>query len=779
MNNLKEGFIICDNEVKKNIILEAKGFKNYIFLTPNDLASKLYGRANVASEVAICERYGLGYEEANEILSYLPYITKAHYNNPKLDSLVTIKDYLIASNLYTANDLFKSRLAQFPVTFIYPDGSKKTQRLIEEVKEYTEVYMVDLGKTEYSHRVKHFKTRSDECLYVMNTIYDLLASGVDINKIVLTNIDGDYEFILKRMSRTYGIPISFTKRSNILSTDFAAKVLFELNNSESFEELLLKLENESPYYNKLIDIINRYRIKSYPPKSMYEFIKLKLKEMQFEGLEYKNAVRVSNSYKFKDDEYVFFLGFNLGSAPRSYNDDKYLSDKELELIDLDTSYDRNVLEKDLVRGLVLHTKNLYISYKDSDSKDDYEPSILIAELGMMKEEPVIGVGYSPVEDDLRLSLAFDALLKYKTDSELFKYDINHIKYNSYDNKFKGIVKERLNKRFSQRKLKLSYSSMKTYLACPFSYFADRILYLNEFVPNMAARLGSYSHGVLEDSYKAGFNFDASVIARANEYAEDSKDRFYFNKMIDTLRALVDFNRTNEGKSRLDNVTMEPNIVYDREGFLFEGYVDKLLYTIIDNDVYAVIIDYKTGKDIASLDNVEDGFNLQLPSYVFLLSNYEPFKNKNINLIGIYLQKVNMIALKGSENIEAQRNKSFMLQGYTINEYELLNLFDPEYYQSPYIYGMKTLKDGQFAKSAKLIKREDVDMLRELVEATIHASASGIQNGEFKIAPKEIDGKNQSCMFCKYNDICYRTIDDVVSLTKKPFGSSEEDEHGVD
>jgi ATP-dependent helicase/DNAse subunit B len=332
----------------------------------------------------------------------------------------------------------------------------------------------------------------------------------------------------------------------------------------------------------------------------------------------------------------------------------------------------------------------------------------------------------------------------------------------------------LEERFSEKPLKMAYSNMKTYYQCPFYYYADRILYLNEFKPNMAARLGSYSHKILEESYSDDFDFNVSVENAKVEYATDSKDLFYFTKMEETLRNLIEFNREHELKSKLDNVVMEPHIVLDGDGYMFEGYVDKLLYQIIDNEVYAVIIDYKTGKDIISLDNVKDGFNLQLPIYMLLLSQYEKFKGLNINILGIYLQKVNMIALKnGKKSIEEQVNKSFMLQGYTIDEYELIDMIDPYYNNSDYIQSMKTGKDGLFYKYAKVMSKEDETMLINLVKDLIEQAAKNIKEAKFDIAPKEIDGKNQSCMFCKYNDICFKTYNDTVKLEKKPFKNNEE------
>ena len=46
------------------------------------------------------------------------------------------------------------------------------------------------------------------------------------------------------------------------------------------------------------------------------------------------------------------------------------------------------------------------------------------------------------------------------------------------------------------------------------------------------------------------------------------------------------------------------------------------------------------------------------------------------------------------------------------------------------------------------------------------------NGEYKIEPKKIDGKNISCAFCKYKDLCYMSYEDELDLPKKPFKEEE-------
>ena len=672
------------------------------------------------------------------------------------------------------DNLFINRLKQYPVTFINPIRNKRFYKIVNEISKYTNIYYFDNDNEEHNHKVYHFNNSYDESIYVFNEIQKLIKNDIPLNDIYIVKGDESYEYIFKRLAHNYNIAVEFKSDKNILATDFAFDVINKLNEYDTFSELVLNIDSESVFYNKFIDIINEYKLYRFKPINMKEFIINKFKNMPYENIKYKQCIKFKDNYNPKDNEYIFFVGLNLGSAPKIYKNDKYLDDKELSVLGLDASYDKNLEEKNKLIKFIKTTKNLYLSYKDSDSTNDYEKSNIINELNLDIEERVIELGSNYNEDNIRLSLAYDGYIKYKNTSKLLEYDLNHLRYQKFDNKYKQINKELLEERFNEKPLKMAYSNMKTYYACPFAYYADRILYLNEFKPNMAARLGSYSHKVLEESYNDNFDFNVSVSNAKLEFATDSKDLFYFTKMEETLRNLIEFNRVHESKSSLDNVVLEPHIILDGDGYLFEGYVDKLLYQIIDNEVYAVIIDYKTGKDIISLDNVVDGFNLQLPIYMLLLSEYEKFKGLNINILGIYLQKVNMIALKnGKKSIEEQINKSFMLQGYTLDEYELIPMIDDCYNNSDYIQGMKTGKDGLFYKYTKVMSKEDEVNLINLVKNLIETAAENIKDAKFDINPKEIDGKNQSCMFCKYNDICFKTYNDVIKLEKKPFKESEE------
>lgn len=418
------------------------------------------------------------------------------------------------------------------------------------------------------------------------------------------------------------------------------------------------------------------------------------------------------------------------------------------------------------------TKHLFLSYKLHKGNEDCFASLLVQELKLKKVTKEYEFGLSKKEDDLKLCCLFDEYLKYKNkNAALEKYKLNGISYQTYDHRFKGIHPNILQNRFAEKKLKLAYSNVKLYFACPFGYYADRILGLNEFKPQMAARLGTFAHAVLEDSYHDDFQFEESIKKHHLENRCDAKDDFFFTQMTNVLRNLIDFNKNHEKTSDLKTIQTEEHIIVEKDLFSFEGYIDKLMYTIENNEVYAAIVDYKTGADIVSLDNIEDGFHLQLPSYMYLLHHYAPFKNFKIHIIGIYLQKVNIVIFNNKSSVDAQIAKNFRLEGYTVADPKQILKLDPTFENSTYIKSLGTTQSG-FRSYSKVFPEEKQEEMIQLVDTLITTAADQILKGEFAIAPKRIKDKNESCTFCKYKDVCFMEYSDEVELKYKPFGKEE-------
>ena len=770
---LKEGFIICDNETKEQILKNQKDFKNYIFLTYDELKNKLTFTVDKKAIFKIMNYYNVSYFMAKEYINGVKLIENKEYNIPKLDSLVSIYNYLNQNGYIYKDKFFKNRLSIFPVTFINPDNHKDYLKLKEEVMKYTNVYEYTFAKNKNQPVVYEFDNILEESLFIFNKIVDLVNEGVSLNKIFIVNND-EYRYMFKRLARNYSVSVNFKSNENILSSNIVRDFFNECYQKETFKEVLETLNNSDPIYSKIVDTINNYGLVEYKPSVCINILKNVFKEIKYPAIRYVEAVNfISNKSILNDDEYVFYPGFNLGVVPKIYKEEAFLNDALLEVLESNPSYIKNKIEKENTINFITFNKNVFITYKKLNGVKSIEPSLLIKELGLNIVRPSIELGYSKVEDDLRLTSYYDKLIKYNENNQLLnEYGIQDVLYKTYNHKFKGVDKSLIDDRYSEKKLNLSYSSMKLYYQCPFYFYAEKVLGLGEYETTLATRLGTYTHAVLERSYQDDFDFERVVDEQISINAEDAKDVFFFNQMKSFLANTISFNKEFESKSIFKNFDLEKNIKLDFKTFTFEGFIDKVMYHIDGDDAYAVIVDYKTGSDVATLDNIEYGINLQLPIYMLLLKNNELFKGKNLHIIGFYLQKVKIVLFNNKKDIANQIKENLKLQGYTVRDIGLINMFDPNFEKSEYIKSLSLTKDGGFNRYAKLFKKEEQDKIINLSKDLIIKAGTNILNGEYKIEPKRIDGKNISCTYCKYKDICYMDYEDELDLPKKEFKEEE-------
>lgn len=762
--NLKEGFIICDNNYK-NKLLKSKNdnFYNYIYLSQNQLIEKVYKQIDKKSILYLNKTFNLSFSLASEIINYLKWIEEKEYNNPKLDGLVTIHKALRKEGLIKYNELFTLKLKQFPITFIDPDQSNEYLLLKNKISEFnSDINEIPLKKNDYLPKVYSFTNINEEAVYVMNEIVDLLDKGVSLNDIYIAGATEEYYYVFKRLARHYNITMEFKAFKNVLSSKFCKDFIMLSNKCDSYQEILDNLDKNNPLYDKVFNIILDYDLTLENPKDNVDFFEYMFKKMSYDFKKYNQSIKfVNDSFLLNENSYLFYVGFDLGIVPFIATDRDYLLDKEKEILGLSTSIIKNRIIKNRLINFICQP-NVTISYKSK------EPSTIITELNLSVNKGNASYGYSKIEDELRLSSHYDTYFKYnEVHPDLRKYGLQKIDYLGFNHRYKPLSKELIQNHFSDKKLKLSYSSVKVYFACPFAYYVERILGLNEFKQTLALKLGNYSHAVLEESYNEDFDFHKSVLKNTTQFAEDGKDRHFFKEMKNVLKDIINYNRNHEAISSLKDINLETKIVINNEKYDFEGRIDKFMYTIINDDVYVAIVDYKTGGDEIKLDNIDDGFNLQLPSYIYLLNKSNLFEGKNIHIVGIYLQKIKIIIFKNNENIDTQKNNSFCLNGYTINDVKMISLLDPYYAHSDYIKSMKLTSKG-FSSNTKLYDHKFEKNMVDLVKKLLDDASDKILSGDFKIAPKIISGKNESCKYCKYKDICFVDYKDYVELKKKSF-----------
>ena len=207
---------------------------------------------------------------------------------------------------------------------------------------------------------------------------------------------------------------------------------------------------------------------------------------------------------------------------------------------------------------------------------------------------------------------------------------------------------------------------------------------------------------------------------------------------------------------------------------FKGFVDKIMYKEKDNETLVSIIDYKTGSIDIKIKNLQFGLSMQLPIYLYLASHSD--KLKNIKFAGFYLQHIlNNNVNKGKKSLNEEKEDKMKLEGYSTNDINRLAIFDSTYENSEMIHGMKLNKDGTFYRYANTLSDSEIDNIIKLTEEKISEAMQNILKGEFSINPKIVDNENVSCMYCKYQDICYHREDDNVYLKRKEENNAKLDE----
>ena len=760
MNIENNTILIVPNKLKKKVLKKIKKLINFKIMSLEEFIKNYYFDYDNKTIYYLMNKYKLKYEVVNVYLKNIYNIENKDYHNEKLDKLVKIKNELEENNLLIKNNSFKDYIKDKKIIIYgYQYIEKKYKDLLDKLgATYIEEDIVYNNQKLYE-----FKTTEEEIDFLISKIIELREQNISLNKIKI--IENEYKSDIEEKLKLYDI--NYNEEITLYGTNIINIFLNNLNKDIDSTLNIVKekinLENELnlKIYNKLITIINNY--------TFIDDITA-LKEMLI--YDFKNTKIIKNNYKEKiefiqlknniidSDNYVFLLGFNIGLVPEIKKDEDYITDNIKELVDLELTKDINKKIKELTIDRIKKTNNLIITYKTFETQEYYISSLNEElKLDIIKDYKI--PYYLNLDNKIKLAKKLDILNKYniiEEDLSLLYNNYKDIPYDTYDNKFTGIKREK-------EKLLLSYSSMDNYFKCRFKYYIENILKLNIYEEKFANIIGNLFHYVLEKAFKNNFNLDTTY----NEYLKDlnkeftSKEKLFLKKLKEELKLIIDTINKQLNLISLDKTLYEEKIYVNKNiNVTFMGIIDKLMYKEQDDKTYVAIIDYKTGNPNLNLNNMIYGLDMQLPIYLYLSKHTK--KLKNVEIIGFYLQKIlnNEINIDKNKTYLEQKEENLKLQGYSIDKEEILELFDKTYKDSNLIKSLKIGNNGFYAYS-KILNEEKINKIIDLVDKKIEEASINIENNNFNINPKSINNENVSCKFCKYKDICYRKEQDIVYL----------------
>lgn len=747
--------LIVPNTMKNNIIKKNKILVNYKIMSLDEFIKKYYFDYNEESIYFLINNYNIKYDIAKVYLKNIYYVEDKIYNIEKLDKLVEIKKELENNNLLIKDKLFKESLKDKKIV-VY--GYNYIEKPYKELLDSLNASYIEDTTTYNNQELYEFTTSEEEIDFIISKIVELIDKGTSLNNIKI--IKSEYDDNLKDKLNLYGINIPI--KINLYGTNIIKLFLDNLNNDLDNTLNIIKsninLNNEIniDIYNKLISILNKYTFIDNK-ETIKDILINEFKNTNL-NINFKEQIEFINLEDNIDNNYVFLPGFNIGMYPSIIKDEDYITDNIKEYVNLEKTIDINKKIKKYLINKIKCTNNLVLTYKTKE-KREYYVSTLNEELNLIPIKNYKMPYYINIDNKIKLAKKLDILNKYNEitpDLDLLYSNYKDIDYNTYDNKYHKIDR-------NIDHIDLSYSSMNKYYECGFKYYIDHVLKLNIYEETFNTIIGNLFHYVLSKAFIENFNFEDTY----NEYLTSlnkeftNKEKVFLNNLKEELKLIINTINKQLKLISLDNTLYEEEIkVSNNSKVTFIGYVDKLMYKQQDDKTFVAIIDYKTGNTNLNLNNIIYGLDLQLPVYLYLTKNS---KLKNVEISGFYLQKILNKEIKKDykKSFLEQKENNLKLKGYSIDKN--IELFDKTYKDSNLIEGLKIKNDGSFYSSSKVLNKEKIDKIINLVDNKINEATDNILNNNFDINPKYIKGENISCKYCKYKDICFMTNKDIIYL----------------
>ncbi len=353
-------------------------------------------------------------------------------------------------------------------------------------------------------------------------------------------------------------------------------------------------------------------------------------------------------------------------------------------------------------------------------------------------------------------------------------------YQKYDNSFTGLNEQQ---KEDLKKVKLSYTKVDTFYHCPFKYYLTYILRASKDEDDSdSIKVGNIFHYVLSVANKDDFDFEAEYNHIVNEQMpeRDIKTDFFLAELKEELIEDIEIIKEQNSHSLLKKERYEKEIkVQVADNVVIDGLIDKSMSFSKDGITNIAIVDYKTGNTKVDLNNVEYGFSLQLPIYLYLMKHNDELTEQEVKYCGFYLQHIingNLQADSKGRTLAEVKKDSMKLEGYSTNNQDRLELLDDTFLsgKSEVINSVSLNKDGSFSKTSKVLSDEQIDMYVNVAEEKIKEAAKEITSGNFPITRKYLKNKNVSCAYCEYQDLCYLRADDRVDLDNSLEMDDEEE-----
>ncbi|WP_323587896.1 PD-(D/E)XK nuclease family protein [Aliarcobacter butzleri] len=467
--------------------------------------------------------------------------------------------------------------------------------------------------------------KNKELYQISNAIYLYLSEDEEKNISNISYLKIDKEFIDKSIKPFWN---KVTNKELFISiTDFIKQKEKNIELIEKYDELLYKL-NITLFSNE-----NKILL-----KDVYKIFLQKLSSITLDDIN-SGKITVLGLLETRAVSFdtVIVCDFNESYIPKISVKDKFLSTRLKQLANLPTQFDRESLQKYYYKRLISSSKNVFISYVNSETNQ-----------------------ISRFANEL-----FEKNIATDTNDSFYKHIL-------YDNHKISYFDEDIISKIDLTKFIWSATSFKNFLECKRRFYLQYILKINEHTISLKPKgyeLGDIIHSILEDYYSK--DNENSIEELFLKYK--SSNPFLTLDLEVWKKKLLNFYEFD--KQRLKNreiIMIEKEFNCSFNNINIKGIIDR-----VDKfeDNYEVI-DYKTSSTLSvdTLKTYEKSVDFQLEFYYIALQQL--FKNSNIKA---FYYDLNECLLKEEvaiqEKLELLSSKFDELKELSKNEINFLKCED--------------------------------------------------------------------------------------------------------
>lgn len=733
-------YLIIGDFAYQNIFLDIKNTNPYLnikYLTKKEVGNILEFEVDNNLIKYLIHNYNFDYIKSKKISNLLIFADES-----KFDLKKELLDKKIINKNYFGDHEFKNKK-------IYLFECNEDNELINLLKrhniDFDFLYINEfLKESDFKDKIYLFKDYNEQFNFYYSFINKELIEGNKPNNIYLF-MKNLLPFQIDAYSKIYNINSLYPKTTLLFSIEDINIIKKELFDNKKIECLtsFSSIKEDNIYLKQINKIIKDYELDKLDYKLGYLCLDEIISSLGYDNYSKYEGINIITQPIFKNNISLYIMNFESNVFYKIYKDDNVYLDRDLIKYGCNTSSDKTLLSKRLMSNFLKYSNSKIFGRVKIHAQDKIYDSEFINSFNLKyHEEPINFDGiYNNEASKLVISTFKD---KYSLKEDNF--------YRNYDNSFRKFD-------FVNDK-NISITDFEKYSTCPFKFYVSKYLKLDKFEETYYTKLGTFLHSIMEyinnNLDKDDINVEELFLKKLNSpiFKFDFKEKimietcvkpyflfgvneYYLKKREDLL---------NLGASKIVTEDKKTNTltIEEEESIELISKSDCSFY----HDDNLTIFDFKSGSKRFDDHYLKDGFDLQLPLYLFFNSFDE---DKKYLPKGFFIVPIlNDLSCKDNRYDKESTLSKYYIDGrYESKDTSYSSLITP------------LIKEKKKSKENNEKDNNDYDM-EKIIKDSINASIriiKKINNGEFDIKPVILPTSGSlektSCTYCSYRKLCFR------------------------